>query len=89
MALRIADGGALGYLTLETDDFDRVRKGVDAGDTTGTAAAVLHFLGPEVRQFIGRSQDFAFDWTGEDETEFGRVMLLQITPRPHLQVGMG
>lgn len=78
-------GGGLGYLVLEPDDFDRVWAGVDAGDALGTAEAVLHFLGPDARQFMNRIEDFIYGWVGaDDEPEFERVLLLQVIPRPHL-----
>ena len=51
-------GGGLGYLVLESPDFDRVWAGVDAGDALGTAHAVLYCLGVNARQFMGRSEDF-------------------------------
>ncbi len=78
-------GGGLGYLVLQPDDFDRVWAGVDAGDAFGTADAVLYHLGPDVRQFMHRSEDFIYGWVGaDDEPEFERVLLLQVVPRPHL-----
>jgi hypothetical protein len=73
--------GGLGYITLEPADFDRVVKGIDRGDTTGTAAAVLHFLGPQAQQLIGRPRELDYCWTGTEGTEFGRVLLLQVVPR--------
>lgn len=72
--------GGLGYLTLETDDFDRLAAGVAAGDATGTAAAALQFLGPQARQLIGRPRELGYCWTVTDETPFGRVLLLQVVP---------
>jgi hypothetical protein len=77
-------GGGLGYLVLVVADFDRLWAGVDNGDALGTAAAVLHFLGSNAAQFIGRPQDFVYGWVGADDEPQGRTLLLQIIPRPHL-----
>jgi hypothetical protein len=77
-------GGGLGYLVLVPSDFDRLWGGVDAGDALGTAFSVLRFLGPGAEQFIGREDDFIYGWVGDDKDEQGRVLLLQIIPRPHM-----
>jgi hypothetical protein len=77
-------GGGLGYLVLVASDFDRLWDGVDAGDARGTAYAVLHFLGPDATEYVERQDDFIVGWVGDDKTEYGRVLLLQIIPRPHL-----
>jgi hypothetical protein len=77
-------GGGLGYLVLESADFDRLWGGVDNGDALGTAAAVLHFLGRNAAQFIGRPEDFVYGWVGADDWHQGRALLLQIIPRPHM-----
>jgi hypothetical protein len=77
-------GGALGYLVLVGSDFDRLWKGVDAGDALGTAYSVLPFLGPDGEQFVGREKDFIFGWVGADDTPHGRVLLLQVIARPHM-----
>lgn len=77
-------GGGLGYLTLQPDDFERVAEGIAAEDTVGTAAAVLHFMGPKAADLIQQPQDLDYCWTITDETEFGRVLLLQVVMRPHL-----
>jgi hypothetical protein len=77
-------GGGLGYLVLEAADFDRLWTGVDNADLLGTAAAVLHFLGDNAAQFIGRPDDFVYGWVGDEDAQRGRTLLLQIVPRPHL-----
>ncbi|HOK77177.1 MAG TPA: hypothetical protein PLW35_05575 [Verrucomicrobiota bacterium] len=77
-------GGGLGYLTLVESDFDRLWDGVDRGDTYGTAFSVLRFLGPLFQQFVGRTDDFLFGWIGGEDRKYGKVLLLQIVPRPHL-----
>lgn len=77
-------GGGLSYLVLHRDDFGRIWAGVDCGDAFGTAAAVLQFLGPDATQFIGRHDDFIYGWVGDDQDKYGRVLLLQIIPRPHV-----
>lgn len=77
-------GGGLGYLVLVPSDFDRLWDGVDAGDAMGTAANVLRFLGPETRQFIARPEVFMYGWVGDDQTDQGRVLLLQVIPREPL-----
>lgn len=78
-------GGGLGYLTLVESDFDRLWNGVDAADALGTAYSVLQFLGPNAQRFIGREDDFLFGWVGvDDDEDFGRVLLLQVIPRPHM-----
>jgi hypothetical protein len=75
---------ALGYVTLVESDFDRLRNGVERGDALGTAYAVLPFLGPGAKQFIGRVDDFIFGWMGAKDEVWGEVLLLEIIPRPHL-----
>ena len=77
-------GGGLGYLVLVAADFDRLWTGVANVDVVGTAAAVLHFLGGNAAQFIGRPADFVYGWVGDEDAQQGRVLLLQIVPRPHL-----
>lgn len=78
-------GGGLGYLVLKPDDFDCVWARVDAGDALGTADTVLYHLGPDVRPFVHRSEDFIYGWAGaENEPEFERVLLLEVVPRRHL-----
>lgn len=77
-------GGGLGYLVLVAADFDRLWTGVANLDVLGTAAAVLHFLGGNVTQFIGRPADFVYGWVGDEDAKQGRALLLQIVPRPHL-----
>jgi hypothetical protein len=74
----------LGYVTLVESDFDRLRNGVERGDALGTAYAVLPFLGPGAKQFIGRVDDFIFGWMGAKDEVWGEVLLLEIIPRPHL-----
>ena len=74
-------GGDLGYLTLVPDDFDRVWEGLNAGDALGTAFSVLQFLGPRARRLIDRTDDFIYGWIGDDKTDQGRMLLLQVIPR--------
>ena len=76
-------GGGLGYLVLETPDFDRLWSGVDRGDARGAATDVLHQLGPGGHPFIDREVDFIYGWNGDDGEE-GRILMLQIIPRPHM-----
>lgn len=80
--------GGLGYVTLVESDFDRVWGGVNRGDVLGTAWSILRFLGPAAAQFIGREDDFLFGWVGAVDERHGNVLLLQITPRPHLLATM-
>ncbi len=54
-----------------------------AGVPRGSAKSPI--LGPDAQQLIGRDQDFTFGWIGDDETEYGRVLLLRIIPRPHMR----
>lgn len=77
-------GGGIGYLVLVKTDFDRLWTGVANGDLLGTAAAVLHFMGPGGHQFIGRTDDFVYGWVGDEDPDTGRALLLQIVPRPHM-----
>lgn len=77
-------GGGLGYLTLEGEDFDRVVEGVFSGDHMGTAAAVLHFMGPNAADLILQPEDLDYCWIVTDNTPFERVLTLQIVMRPHL-----
>src|SRR5712691_8548029 len=77
-------GGGLGYLVLVATDFDRLWAGVAKADALGTAAAVLHHLGGNSRQFIGRPEDFIYGWVGDEDPQEGRALLLQIIPRPHM-----
>lgn len=74
-------GGGLGYLVLVPSDFERLWEGVDSGDAMGAAASVLRFLGPETRPFIARPDVFIYGWVGDDQTDQGRVLLLQVIPR--------
>ena len=77
-------GGGTGYLVLVPDDMNRLWGGVEAGDALGTAFSVLRFLGPGAEQFIGREEDFVYGWVGEEDSTYGRILLLQIFPRPHM-----
>ncbi len=47
----------------------------------GTAANVLRFLGPETQLFIARPEVFIYGWVDDDQTDQGRVLLLQVIPR--------
>ncbi len=77
-------GGGLGYLVLVAADFDRLWGGVSKGDALGTAAAVLHHLGGNAGQFIGRPDDFIYGWVGDEDPKRSRTLLLQVVPRPHM-----
>lgn len=77
-------GGGLGFLTLEPEDFDRVADGIAGDDLSGTAAAVLHFLGPKAADLIQKPYDLDYCWTITDNTQFERILMLQIVMRPHL-----
>ena len=78
-------GGGLGHLVLVEADFERLWAGVSRGDALGTVAAVLHHVGGNSRQFIGRPEDFIYGWVGDDDPKEGRALLLQIIPRPHMR----
>ncbi len=77
-------GGGLGYLILAAEDFDRVADGIFSGDHVGTAAAVLHFMGPNAADLILQPQNLDYCWIVTDHTPFERVLTLQIVMRPHL-----
>lgn len=79
-----APEGWFGYLTLHASDFDRLWDGVSAGDSIGAAFDVLPHLGPEAAAFVGRIEDFIFGWVGHEDATWGRVLLLQVIPRPHM-----
>ena len=85
-ACRVNEG--VGYLTLVAPDFDRVWKGVERGDALGTAFAVLPFLGPGAKQFIGREDDFIFGWMSVSDDSWGDMLLLEVIPRPHVLAAM-
>ena len=76
--------GTLGYLVLHEADFDRLWDGVAGGDMLGAAFEVLPFLGPDAAHFVGRIEDFTFGWIGHIDEQFGRVLLLQVIPQPHM-----
>jgi hypothetical protein len=76
--------GGLGYLVLVKTDFDRIWDGLNKGDALGTAAAVLHHVGGNAHQFIGRPNDFIYGWVGDDDPKEGRALLLQVVARPHM-----
>lgn len=77
-------GGGLGYLTLEAEDFDRVAEGIANGENIGTAAAVLHFMGPNAADLISQPQDLDYIWIITDNTPYERILTLQVVMRPHL-----
>jgi hypothetical protein len=81
-------GGGLWYVTLVEPDFNRVWEGVNRRDAFGPAYGVLRLLGPKARQVIGRQDDFVFGWIGEQDEEYGNVLLLEIIPKPHMIVWM-
>lgn len=82
--LKTSTRSGLSYVTLVESDFDRLWRGVDCEDAIGTAYSVLECLGPSAEQFIGRVDDFIFGWIGGEDNEYGKVLLLQVIPRPHL-----
>ncbi len=74
-------GGQLGYLVLVPTDFDRLWGGVESGDAIGAAANVLKFLDPDAQQFAWRTDLFVYGWIGDDNTDHGRMLLMQVVPR--------
>ena len=46
---------------------------------------MLHHLGGNSRQFIGRPEDFIYGWVGDEDPQEGRALPLQIIPRPHMR----
>lgn len=75
--------GPLGYLVLHPPDFQRLWSAVNGGEGLGAAYEVLPYLGPRAAQFVGRVDEFLFGWIGARDTPHGRVLLLQVFPRPH------
>lgn len=49
-----------------------------------TASVVFQFLGLNTQDLISREDDFVYGRFGGADDEYGRVLLLQIIPRPHL-----
>ena len=47
----------------------------------GAAANVLKFLDPDAQQFAWRTDLFVYGWIGDDNTDHGRMLLMQVVPR--------
>lgn len=73
--------GSLGYVVLVAADFERLWQGVAAGDAVGTAAGILRCLGPQIQDLIGRPQEYVYSWLGDEASQYGRVLLLQVIPK--------
>jgi hypothetical protein len=70
-----------GYVVLESDDFDRLWNGLEAGDALGAAFEILPMVGPEGAALVDRLEEFTYGWIGEDKSPYGRVLLLEVLPQ--------
>ena len=70
-------------LTLFEPDFDILLRGIQSVDLFKMANSVLRLLGPEGRQYMGRTDDYIYGWNEETHEKYGTVILLEITAREH------
>lgn len=81
-------GGALGHVVLTRSDFAEVWQELERGDLLGSAFSILHCLGADGQQFIGRIGEFLYGWVGQDHTPYGRALLLQVVPQPDTLIAL-
>lgn len=78
----------VGCLTYEPPAFDTLWEGLEQGDGLPVAYAVLFKLGRGAEWFIDRTDAFTYLWRGIEHEEWGKVMLLQVVPQPHLMASI-